>query len=81
MLSTGETQLQIKWICTSRGDDVYINEVNSGNMHYRPVLQIMHLESSDMGKKSSNLVDINLECCLLSNTLDRVRETASLSSI
>lgn len=35
------------------------------------VLQIIHLESSGMGKKNSNLGDTNLESYLLSNILDK----------
>lgn len=81
MLSMGETQLQIRWGCRSNDDDVYTHEVNPVNMCYGPILQIKHLESSAMRKKGSNLGYINLESYLLRNTLDRVRETASLSSI
>lgn len=55
MLSTGETQLQVRRGCRSRGDDVYVNEVNSVNICFILVLQIIHLESADMGKKELQL--------------------------
>lgn len=68
VLSMRETQLQIRWGCRSRGDGVHIHEVNSMKMCYKPIEHIMHLESSDTGKKSSNWGDSNLGSHLWSNT-------------